>query len=611
MPELDDAALERRLRGVLKEHLGALPLELTVYDLARRRKARGVARRFGRGRDITLFAAAALLLVGGALVAGSGLLRLPSVVPPVPAPSAVAVATASPDATLPSPPESVAPPASPIPVAGPGGVWIQTGSMVTPRDGHAAVQLLDGRVLVMGGRTPADGHELTSAELYDPVSGTWSGTGSMLKPRFGFAPTLLLDGTVLVGDSGEAADVQIIGSEVYDPASGTWSSAGKVFTPSRSVGSDGSTATLLRDGKVLVAGGTGAKLYDPDSGSWSATGPMIAPRYDHTATLLRDGSVLVAGGDQVEGSCGQMECHPMPPEAELYHPDTASWTAVPMGAAAPSQRFGWWASLLRDGTLLLIGDSANLFDPTRGTWSTPAGWPEPGYPKALLPDDTVLLAVEGPSCTAAVLYDPRSGSSTSASNRLRCESAMGQPPLYTPLRDGTVLASGGSQCSNDGDLACAATGTAELYVPAGVSPPPLPAFLNPSPPVFPNPTPTPTPAPPRPPEAGPVPPKARSWTVTVDNRSSEPATLFVADGDDAESFRLVGSATPNVVPAGATMKVTFRFPAKGGPDGGWITVNPRLDEGADVGSVGADNIGMPGKILITEECGGCWVGPAQ
>ena len=85
--------------------------------------------------------------------------------------------------------------------------------------------------------------------------------------------------------------------------------------------------------------------------------------------------------------------------------------------------------------------------------------------------------------------------------------------------------------------------------------------------------------------------------------------MFVAEGEDGV-LRLVGSATPNVVPANTTMKVTFRFPAKG-PDDGWITVNPRLGEGADVGSVGADNIGMPGKIWITDECGGCWVGPAQ
>ena len=78
------------------------------------------------------------------------------------------------------------------------GVWIATGSMGTPRSGHTAVRLLDGRVLVVGG---ANGDENdTSAELYDPASGTWSATGNMLKPRGGFPATLLRDGRVLVGD---------------------------------------------------------------------------------------------------------------------------------------------------------------------------------------------------------------------------------------------------------------------------------------------------------------------------------------------------------------------------------------------------------------------------
>ena len=107
---------------------------------------------------------------------------------------------------------------------------------------------------------------------------------------------------------------------------------------------------------------------------------------------------------------------------------------------------------------------------------------------------------------------------------------------------------------------CVSNGAAELYVPAGVSLPPLPAFPSPPPPVFPSPTPRPTPLPPA---AGPVPPNARSWKVTVDNKSSEPATLFVAEEDEGGMLRLVGSATPNVVPAGATVKVTFLFPAKG------------------------------------------------
>lgn len=309
---------------------------------------------------------------------------------------------------------------------------------------------------------------------------------------------------------------------------------------------------------------------------------MITPRHGHTATLLLDGRVLVAGGS---------DSGDRPPgEAELFDPDTGSWTAI----AKPIANMSWggWATLLQDGTLLFIGEEGGIYDPTTGTWSALAA-PPPGNPVALLSDDTVLLAVEGPSCTAAALYDPRSGSWTSASSMLRCVSAVGAGHLFTLLRDGTVLAAGVSQCN---ESVCVATGAAELYVPAGVPLPHLSAFPDPPPPFFPSPTPVPTPLPPA---AGPVPPNARSWTVTVENRSSDPAALFVAD----DALGLVGSATPNVVPAGATMEVTFLFPA----DGGWIYVNPRPGEGGAL--VNADDIGIPGKIVIGVDGRAGWVSP--
>ena len=136
------------------------------------------------------------------------------------------------------------------------------------------------------------------------------------------------------------------------------------------------------------------------------------------------------------------------------------------------------------------------------------------------------------------------------------------------------------------------TGSAELYVPAGVSPPPLPAFPSPPPPVFPSPTPIPTPVPP---QAGPVPPNARTWKVTVVNRSSQPATLFVAEEDERGPMaRLVGSVTPNVVPPGATVQVTFLLPAKG-VDGWSIFVNPGPDDG---GLVGWTDLSPGGEIHI-------------
>jgi hypothetical protein len=185
-----------------------------------------------------------------------------------------------------------------------------------------------------------------------------------------------------------------------------------------------------------------------------------------------------------------------------------------------------------------------------------------------------------PAACAADLYDTRTASWTTASSVLWCGSGS-----FTLLLDGTVLS-----VRNGGD--------SELYVLAGMALPTFPTFPAPPSIVIPSPTPVPTPLPPA---AGPVPPNARSWTVTVDNRSSEPAALFVAN----DALQLVGSATPNVVPAGATMEVTFLFPI----DGGWIYVNPVPGEGG--GLVSDAVIGIPGKILVglLGGNGAGWVSP--
>ena len=82
------------------------------------------------------------------------------------------------------------------------------------------------------------------------------------------------------------------------------------------------TATLLQNGQVLVAGGTGvgfvslasAELYDPGTRVWTATGSMATARSGHTATLLPNGQVLVAGGDNfTDGSLASAELYESAP----------------------------------------------------------------------------------------------------------------------------------------------------------------------------------------------------------------------------------------------------------------------------------------------------------
>jgi hypothetical protein len=82
-----------------------------------------------------------------------------------------------------------------------------------------------------------------------------------------------------------------------------------LFTYTGAMGTNHSshTATLLPNGKVLVAGGYGAsslyslpvaELYAPATGLWTPAAVMNKARVDHTATLLPDGGIVVAGGYQ-------------------------------------------------------------------------------------------------------------------------------------------------------------------------------------------------------------------------------------------------------------------------------------------------------------------------
>jgi hypothetical protein len=126
--------------------------------------------------------------------------------------------------------------------AQPAGAFSPTSSMNTGRYGHTATLLQDGRVLITGGYDVAGRKYLKSAEIYDPHTGTFSVTGDMAAPRGFHAATLLPNGRVLVTSDGTA--------ELYDPVSGSFTPTGRPVV-SRGYGV---TGTLLKNGKVLIAG---------------------------------------------------------------------------------------------------------------------------------------------------------------------------------------------------------------------------------------------------------------------------------------------------------------------------------------------------------------------
>jgi hypothetical protein len=296
--------------------------------------------------------------------------------------------------------------------------------------------LQDGRVLIAGGydfddfsgtgEAPPPGQataKITSgppdprriAELYDPKTGTFSRTGSMAVDRYGHTATLLDDGRVLIAGGQSLKSGGLSSAELYDPRNGTFTPTGSLNGPRT-----GHTATLLPDGDVLIVGGDSlaAELYHQATGKFSLTGSLSVPRVDHTATLLRDGRVLIAGGFAGSGDSSIWDA-----SAEIYDPKTGTFS--PTGSMREA-RTGHTATLLANGQVLITGGydpqggtaqktpiMAELYDPAIASFSTIAGMYDLNDTATRLSDGRVLMtggsiAVEGgsESLATAQLYRP-------------------------------------------------------------------------------------------------------------------------------------------------------------------------------------------------------------
>jgi len=339
------------------------------------------------------------------------------------------------------------------------GTFSATGSMITARAGHSATLLANGKVLIAGGyQRGFPGIALASAELYDPSAATFVATGVMTVPRTQHTARLLPDGRVLL--SGGAGPT--VSAELYDPSTGTFSGTGNMIQPQAPV----HTATLLGNGKVLIAGGSStAELYDPATGTFAETGAYAgsyaSPVWVDTATLLPDGRVLITGCCRFDGG----------PVSELYDPGTGAFSVT----GTMSGPANWWwedvntATLLMNGKVLIVGNVENdgfpgvaeMYDHSTAVFSNMGNTTAPHEfsTATILPDGTVLIAggqLPGGSGSAGVdLYSPRNGMFSAAPNMLTPR----HEHMATLLLDGTVLITGGFSSWP------VPTASAEIYTP--------------------------------------------------------------------------------------------------------------------------------------------------
>ena len=296
--------------------------------------------------------------------------------------------------------------------------------------------LADGRVLFTGGLDLATGQPTAAAAVYDPSDGSTT-TLTMASPRAGHGASRLGNGRVLVTGGFASFDltnplsllqgIQAT-TEIYDPATDTFL-PGPNMLEARTL----HTSTTLTNGQVLIAGGitllpivnvpivsSTAYRYDPVGGSFGLPAFFGGPRFLHSAAALDDGKVLLAGGLTLDlttflqtGNLGDLIVGTRT-DCQLYSVGLFGFGTFTAVEGLQQGRACAAIAPLPGGRALVAGGFELIVDPTTQTF-------------VLAPTASADVFRQGP-------------------NAITPTGAMQSPrvfPIATRLPDGTVLVAGG------------------------------------------------------------------------------------------------------------------------------------------------------------------------
>lgn len=338
--------------------------------------------------------------------------------------------------------------------------WEYLSPLSTARANHTLTLLSDGRLLVAGGSQGSDSY-LSSTAIYDPFRGSWSTAASMNYARSGHTANLLADGRVLVaggkGLTGIGVANFLSNAEIYDPTTNSWTLLPDSMTSPRQF----HTATLLTDGRVLLAGGQSGlltlsdsvELFDPQDETFTEVmnNNVLSARKDHTATRLPDGTVLIAGGQT--SLSGPMISYT--DTTAIFNPTDNS---LSVGASFSGHRGAHTATLLNNGKVLVAGGryyslatayrtSVQLYDPVTENWSDGAALSTgvAYHSTSLQPNGDLLVCggFNGAALSQCERYDPdvNTWSSAASFNQARYFHAV------VLLPSGSLVAVGGTDGS--------------------------------------------------------------------------------------------------------------------------------------------------------------------